>query len=129
MSHRLSLSLDEFGASALREHAERYSLSPAELGSRAASYYLADRESGRVALRVPRLPKGAAGKAALRLTVDIDRESWRELQAEAKRQDVSVETMLEHAIMYFLADLDSGRVERGMLADFGSDAMAEEEGA
>ena len=129
MSHRLSLSLDEFGASALREHAESYSLSPAEFGSRAARYYLADRDSGRVAVRVPRLPKAAAGKSALRLTVDLDRESWRELQAEAKRQDVSLEAMLEHAIMYFLADIDSGRVEQRLLADLGRGSMADDDPA
>ena len=129
MSHRLSLPLDEFGASAVREHAERYSLSPAELGSRAARYYLADRDSGRIALRVPRLPKGAARKAALRLTVDLDRESWQELEAEAKRQDVSVEAMLEHAIMYFLADVDSGRVEQRLLADLGRGPMEEDDSA
>ena len=127
MSHRLSLSLDAFGASALREHAERHSLSPAEFGSRAARYYLADRDSGRMALRVPRLPKAAAGKAALDLTVDLDRESWQELEAEAERQDVSVEAMLEHAIMYFLADIDSGRVEQRLLADLGRSAMADDD--
>ena len=121
MSHRLSLSLDAFGASALREHAERHSLSPAEFGSRAARYYLADRDSGRVALRVPRLPKSAGRKAALELTVDLDRESWQE------RQDVSVEAMLEHAIMYFLADIDSGRVEQRLLADLGRSAMTDDD--
>jgi len=129
MSHRLSLSLDEFGASALREHAERYSLSPPEFGSRAARYYLADRDSGRVALRVPRLPKAAAGRSAPRLTVDLDPESLRELQAEAKRQDVSVEAMLEHAIMYFLADIDSGRVEQRLLADLGRGSIADDDSA
>jgi hypothetical protein len=117
MSERLSLSLDEFGASALEEHAERYSMSPAELASRAARYYLSDRDSGRMALRVPRLPTGASESPVLRLTVDLDDESWRELAAEAKRQDVSVEALLAHAVMYFLADLDSGRIERRMLED------------
>jgi hypothetical protein len=117
MSRRLALSLDEFGASALEEYAERYSISPAALGSRAARYYLADRGSGRLALRVPRLPRGAAEKPVSRFTVDLDESSWRELAAEAKRQDVSVSALLEHAILYFLADIDSGRAEEKMLAD------------
>jgi hypothetical protein len=120
VSRRLSVSLDEFGATALKEHADRYSVSVDELGSRAARYYLADRGSGRVALKVPRLPRGAAGKPVLRLTVDLDDGSWRELAAEAERQGVSTETLLVHAILYFLADLDSGRVERRMLEDEGA---------
>jgi hypothetical protein len=120
MSRRLSLSLDEFSASALEELAERYSVSPAELGSRAARYYLSDRESGRVALRVPQLRTEAVRKPVLRLTVDLDQDSWQELAAEATRQDVSLEVLLEHAVIYFLADLDSGRVEGSMLGDEGA---------
>jgi hypothetical protein len=120
MSRRLALSLDQFGASALEEHAERYSVSPAELASRAARYYLSDRGSGRGALRVPRLPTGAVRKPVLRLTVDLDQDSWQELADEATRQHVSLEVLLEHAVMYFLGDLDSGRVERSMLGDEGT---------
>jgi hypothetical protein len=40
---------------------------------------------------------------------------WRELDKEAERQEVSIERLLAHAIMYFLADLDAGRVEERML--------------
>jgi hypothetical protein len=111
----LTLSLEEFGASTLEAEAERYSVSPAELGSRAVRYYLSDRDSGRMALRVPRLSQDPARKPALELTLDLDPDSWRELEEEAERQQVSVERLLEHAIVYFLADLDAGRVERRML--------------
>jgi hypothetical protein len=111
----LSLSLDEFGAFALEDMAERFSLSPAELARHAARYYLLDRDSGRTALCVPRLPRGGAGKRALRLKLDLDVDTWRELEAEARRQDVSVEVLLQHAILYLLADRDSGRVARRML--------------
>jgi hypothetical protein len=117
MRRSLSLALDEFGASALEQEAARLSVSPTELGSRAARYYLADRESGRVALRVPRLSREAEGKRELQMSIDLDLDSWRDLESEATRQDVSVEALLEHAILYFLADLDSGRVERKMLED------------
>jgi hypothetical protein len=117
MTRLLSLVLDEFGASALEEHAERFSVAPGELASRAARYYLSDRGSGRLALRVPQLPKAAARQPALQLTVELDQASWRELEAEATRQEVSTEALLEHAIMYFLADVDSGRLERRMLED------------
>jgi hypothetical protein len=117
MRRSLSLALDEFGAAALEQQAERFSVSPAEVASRAARYYVSDLDSGRLALRVPRLAKGVGGKPALSLRVELDDDSLRQLDAEATRQDVPVEALLRHAVLYFLADLDSGRVERRMLED------------
>jgi hypothetical protein len=118
MSRRLALSLDQFGASALEEHAERYSVSPPELASRPLLPLRPWVRSGGAA--VPRLPTGAVRKPVLRLTVDLDQDSWQELADEATRQHVSLEVLLEHAVMYFLGDLDSGRVERSMLGDEGA---------
>jgi hypothetical protein len=111
------LSLEEFGASTLEAEAERYSVTPAELGRHAVGYYLSDRDSGRMAFRVPRLSGGARREPALELKLDLGPDSWRELDEEAARQQVSVERLLEHAVMYFLADLDAGRVERRMLEE------------
>jgi len=111
----LTLSLEEFAALTLEAEAERYSVSPAELGRQAVRYYLSDRDSGRTALRVPRLSRSATRQPALELMLDLDADSWNELDQEAERQEVSVERLLEHAIVYFLADLDAGRVERRML--------------
>jgi hypothetical protein len=112
------LSLEEFGASTLEAEAQRYSVNPADLGRQAARYFLSDLDSGRMALRVPPFAReGGGGKAAYQLSVDLDTASWGGLEAEAERQGVSVDTLLEHAIMYFLADLDSGRVERRILED------------
>jgi hypothetical protein len=113
----LVLSLEEFGASTLEAEAERYSVSPTELARHAVRYYLSDRGSGRMALRVPRFLQHVAREPALELEVDLDPDAWRELELEAERQDVSVERLLAHAIVYFLADLDAGRVERRMLED------------
>jgi hypothetical protein len=113
----LLLSLEEFGASTLEAEAERYSVTPAELGRHAVRYYLSDRDSGRMAFRVPRLPGGAPREPALELKLALDPDTSRELDDEAERQEVSVERLLEHAMLYFLADLDAGRVERRMLED------------
>jgi hypothetical protein len=113
----LTLSLEEFAASTLEAEAERYSVSPADLGRHAVRYYLSDRDSGRMALRVPQLSQEPARKPALALSLDLDPDTSRELEQEARSQQVSVERLLEHAIVYFLADLDAGRVERRMLAE------------
>jgi hypothetical protein len=111
----LSLSLEEFGASTLEAEAERYSVSPGALGGHAVRYYLSDRDSGRMAWKVPRLSRETARRPALELKLDLDPDTWRDLDKEAERQEVSVERLLTHAIIYFLADLDAGRVELRML--------------
>jgi hypothetical protein len=43
-------------------------------------------------------------------TVQLSEFAWSALVAEAKRQQVPVEDLLAHAAMYYLADLDSGRM-------------------
>jgi hypothetical protein len=111
----LLLSLEEFGASALAEQAERYSVTPAQLGRHAVRYYLSERASGRMALRVPRFTEDPDREPSLELKLDLDPDTWQELDKEAERQEVSIERLLAHAVMYFLADLDAGRVERRML--------------
>src|SRR5919106_826534 len=68
----LTLSLEEFGASTLVGKAERYSVSTTRLAQQAVRYYLSDRDSGRMALRVPRLSQERARQPALELTLDLD---------------------------------------------------------
>jgi hypothetical protein len=113
----LTLSLEEFGALTLEAEAERYSVSTTQLARRAVGYYLSDRGSGRMAWQVPRLSQEPARQPALQLALDLDADSWNELDREAERQGVALERLLEHAIVYFLADLDAGRVERRMLEE------------
>jgi hypothetical protein len=84
-------------------------------GRHAVRYYLSDRDSGRMALKVPRLSQDATHQLALELELDLDPDTWRKLDEEVERQQVSVERLLAHAIIYFLADLDAGRVELRML--------------
>jgi hypothetical protein len=38
--------------------------------------------------------------------------AWELLSAEAERQGVSTAELAAHAVMYYLADLDSGRIAR-----------------
>ena len=44
------------------------------------------------------------------MAIRLDRETWRGLREEAERQDVSNSDLTRHAVLYFLADVDSGRV-------------------
>jgi hypothetical protein len=73
-------------------------------------YYLADRESGRVGWKVPRFVRLRPAAAAAELGVDLDDPTWERLAAEAARQGLPAATLAEHALLYFLADLDGGRL-------------------
>jgi hypothetical protein len=43
------------------------------------------------------------------VTIELDEFGWHGLREEAERQGVSIEALVEHAAMYYLADLHSGR--------------------
>jgi len=74
----------------------------------ASLYYLADRDSDRPAWRMPRFAQSAKSTEALQ--VEIGDETWRMLSEEAARQGVTTELLAKHALLYFVADMDSGRM-------------------
>lgn len=50
-----------------------------------------------------------------RLTLELDDFGYEALREEAARQGVPLEELLAHAVMYYLADLDSGRIAARVL--------------
>jgi Arc/MetJ-type ribon-helix-helix transcriptional regulator len=107
MMKAIKFQLDQFGRDALDEFVRRGSGSRSAAVRTASLYYLADRESGRAAWLVRRYATASAGSA---VTARLDRETWQALQEEAERQNVSADDLTRHAVLYFLADVDSGRV-------------------
>ena len=104
----LKLQLDNFGRDALNEFVRRRRDSRSATVRIAALYYLADRKGGRPAWHVPR--RATARGESFSVTVRLDEETWRALNDEADRQHVSAAELTRHAVLYFLADVDSGRV-------------------
>jgi hypothetical protein len=103
----LKVQLDDFGKEALRAQMRGRRSRDAVIRT-AARYYLADRDSGRVAWRVPPFvrrgdPNGAG------TDVELDAATKEALEEEARRQGIAPGRLVEHALLYFLADLDSGR--------------------
>ena len=85
----------------------------------AVRYYLTDRDSGRVGWSYPSfLGEDGAGPER-RLTLTVEDAIWREFTLEAARQDVSPDQLLQHAVLYFLADRDTGRLTQRILEDLG----------
>jgi predicted DNA-binding ribbon-helix-helix protein len=108
MMKGMKFQLDEFGRDALDEFVRGANGSRSAAVRTACLYYLADHESGRAAWPAPSQEAASSGASAV--AVRLDRETWRGLQEEAERQDVSASDLTRHAVLYFLADVDSGRV-------------------
>lgn len=102
------LELDDFGREALETQVRGGSSRDAVIRT-AARYYLADRGSGRVAWRPPRFARRDDPSAGTVTDVDLDEDTIEALEEEARRQGIPAPRLAEHALLYFLADLDSGR--------------------
>ena len=117
MTKSMTLRLDSFGQQVLSEFAEEHRDSASAVVRTASLYYLADRDSGRPAWRVPRFqrdpPRGHG------LDVDLDDDTFAALRAEAAGQGVDPSRLAEHALLYYLADLDSGRLAERIGGAFG----------
>jgi len=112
MTRKVTLHLDEFGQESLDRLTDGSDGSPAAAFKTAALYYLADRPSGRAGWKAPRFLSRAASRPGIR--VAFDDETWSSLAVEAERQHVEPSELAVHALLYFLADLDSGRVAQAL---------------
>jgi hypothetical protein len=87
--------------------AERLSL----LVPRAIRFYFEERDGGEPGWRYPSfLDPGGGGKDGGGREVSIPDELWQQLRAEAERQEVSPENLLQHAAFYYGAARDEGRL-------------------
>jgi predicted transcriptional regulator len=104
----LILYLDDFGCQVLDRMAKRRGSSRAVVVRTASLYYLADRELERPAWRVRSFDPTAERPTGV--SVRLDPETRRALADEANRQGVEPGALAAHAVLYYLADLDSARV-------------------
>lgn len=96
----------------LAEQAERDGMPLARVLSLAAVYFASDLKSGRPAVSLPRFKEGRPEDEgeALEVTLELGDEVWEAFEEYARQEDVPVERVLEHAALYYLADLHSGRL-------------------
>jgi hypothetical protein len=100
--------LDSFAAEAL-EAQVRAGSSGAAVVRTAARYYLADRGSGRIAWRPPRFLRAADQRGSAVTDVKLDKDTREALEKEARRNGLALDQLAEHALLYFLVDLRTGR--------------------
>lgn len=118
MKQSLKLKLGAFTLDALVEgdhRAQANSTLVAPRITRAIRYYLAEKGSERPGWAYPSfLDAGHAGER-IPISLEIDAALWAELEREAERQQVAAGHLAEHAVHYFTADQDSGRVTQRIL--------------
>jgi hypothetical protein len=110
MQLELSLSFSRFGWSGLEERAGGDGFDLAQVTEQACTYYASELDSGRLATKVPRSDVDASTGTARLLSLELDDECAERLNREAQRQGVSLERLVRHATLMYLADLDAGRV-------------------
>jgi hypothetical protein len=107
----IELKLDEFGRRNIEAAATRRGVAIDEFVGHAALYCLSAASSGRLSQRVPAFRRSQNGRpgpnGTVTLVVRLADEHWSALEAEAKRQGVTVEALIQHAALCMLADLDS----------------------
>ena len=77
---------------------------------RAVRLYLHDREVDSPGWAYPGFLRGHKPSEELEFDLDIDEALWQAVEREAHRQGVGIPQLLEHAALYYAAELDAGRV-------------------
>jgi hypothetical protein len=92
---------------------------------RAIRLYLRDKAGGGPAWAYPRFLDGdRASNGAVEVELSLDERLWHSFEGEAGAQAIAPEQLLEHAIFYYAAELDAGRVTARILAEL----VAEDDG-
>jgi hypothetical protein len=60
----------------------------------------------------PESAHDACARTARKLTLELDDFAWESISEEAAREGLTVEELVGYALLYYLADADSGRVAR-----------------
>ena len=84
---------------------------------RAIRYYLSDKGSGRPGWKYPSFMRGKAPGATVEVELSVDEDVWGSFEREAEAQAVSTERLAEHAVLYFVAEINSGRATLRILDD------------
>jgi hypothetical protein len=107
MTRMVTVRLDRFGRDALDAYVQAGRGTLSSLVQTAVTYYLSDGGSGRPAWAVPAMAREADSGDPL--DVELGDDLHERLEREAGRQGVDLGPLARHALLYFLADVDSGR--------------------
>ncbi|HKF82708.1 MAG TPA: hypothetical protein VKB23_07090 [Solirubrobacterales bacterium] len=77
--------------------------------------YLGDRDADRPAWPYPSFLRGTETPGDVRIELAVPVSLWTEFEAEAARQDVTLDQLAEHAAFYLAAEIEAGRVTERIL--------------
>ena len=118
----MTLQIDGFSREALEAYSSSAGRPAQDMTRMATLYYLADHGLDRPAWDVPRFLRAPDRSRGEALEVECDEEPFDTLDREARRQGVAAERLVEHALIYFLADCDAGRLAYRLTAAMGEEA-------
>jgi hypothetical protein len=117
--------LGEFAAEALAHQLGNGSgLAPGDV-ERVIRFYLREKPVGASGWPYPRFLRDRASSEEVELELGVEDSLWNGLEAEAHEQGVAVERLLEHALLYYAAEIDAGRIAGRILEDFESEEEPE----
>ncbi len=121
MKRSVTVWLSEFAFEALAGDEGKGSAHVAARLARAIRCYLHDRDPGKAGWPYPAFLRDRPVGEGVELKLSINDDLWRSLEDEAGRQDVSTQQMVEHAALYFAAEVNAGRITERILDDLDDD--------
>ena len=82
---------------------------------RVIRFYLKERAGERAGWAYPDLMREGRPEEEVEVELEIDNSLWGQMENEAERQQVTVTQLLEHAALYYAAELDAGRLTERIL--------------
>ncbi len=84
---------------------------------RVIRFYLRARSGDDVGWAYPDLLRQGRPEEEVEVELEIDDSLWGRMEREAERQGVTVTQLLEHAALYYAAEMDAGRLTERILEE------------
>ena len=84
---------------------------------RVIRFYLSGRETRQPGWAYPDFLRERRAGEDVELDLSVEDSLWVALEVEAREQDVAVDRLLEHATLYFAAEMDTGRATERILEE------------
>lgn len=92
---------------------------------RVIQFYLAEKSREVPGWAYPDFLRERRPSDEVELDLSVEDSLWGSLEAEARDQDVTVDRLLEHAMLYYAAEMDAGRATARIIEDLESEGPEE----
>lgn len=121
MRRTVAVTIGDFGLESLGGAFTRDSAKLPSSLIQAIRYYLADQGSERAGWTYPGFRRDDQSGPTVEVEIEIEDGIWEAFSQEADRQGVATDQLVQHAVFYFAADRDSGRLTQRIAEDMGSE--------